>query len=444
MDKSSLKVRNAIVRIVGVFETKGSVRTLASKFKQEKYTEEVIDDPKTLDYFKNYWYPEFRDLYFLRQEESSATILTKNLENDIVLVVRTNETTKEKTCISVRVEGAEVFLFKNNLHFFSIDLSIEMKELASYSDLTFVVRNFYTKVLSSDAELNWVNWIEKEVLCDISISGETGRKGPKVDDYSGSKFKVFSIIDLEEIVDQNTRAELLYDLGCGAQIGSAGGQKLFSPSQTYFEELMENKISIFNNYDILPLFDSFTVLGNAMLDEDKTTAKTRTWSQSYFRVFLHNLLIKFNLYRYNSEMINDSVKVRDQFEEFLNTYNISHISYNFLPNLMYQKHRSSLDIDGELKQFQDRITRISESIREQQQSRANALLGLVGIFTSIGSVLPIVNAAPKVQRWTGMNAWVFYSLVGILLISIAIPLLMYLFPEKSKKLKRWWRSRKSV
>ena len=61
-----------------------------------------------------------------------------------------------------------------------------------------------------------------------------------------------------------------------------------------------------------------------------------------------------------------SVKIRDEFESFLNTYNISHISYNFLPNLIAEKHRKSLQIDSELEKFQDRINRISQEIQEKE------------------------------------------------------------------------------
>jgi len=441
MDKATLKVANAIVRIVGVFETSGSLSAMISKFEQELYLRENIQEPKTLDYFKNYWYPEFRDLYFIRKEKSSATILSKDFDRKLEIVLRTDQKTDVKTLISISVDRAEVFLFEHNLHFFSIDLSIESNELAGFSDLTFASRNFHTKVLDVSGECDWVNWIEKEVLCSISISGDGSTKGPKVDDYSGSKFKVFSIIDLAENVAPEVRAELLYDLGCGAQIGSAGGDKLFSPSQQYFEELMQNKISVFNNYDILPLFDSFTVLGHSLLDSDKKSAKTMTWSQSYFRVFLHNLFIKFNLFRYNSEMINDSVKVRDTFESFLNTYNISHISYNFLPNLIYQKHRLSLDIDGELQKFQDRINRISQSISEQRQNRANLLIGFIGFVTSLSSISPALDILKTVQKYLGWGSVLFYSLVVIVLICIAVPVLMYLFPDKAKRYKKMFRSK---
>jgi hypothetical protein len=280
-------------------------------------------------------------------------------------------------------------------------------------------------------------------LCGIKISADSSKGKVKVDDYSGSKFKLFTILDMEQSLDQATRLELLYDMGCVAPVGSAGGNSPFTPSDSYFDELMENKISVFNNYDILPLFDSFTVIGDQLLDANPQHFRNITWSQSYFRIYIHNLFIKFNLFRYNSEMVNDSVAVRDEFETFLNNYNLSHISYNFLPNLMYQKHRASLDIDTELEKFQDRINRISQAILEEKQSRSNLLLGIVGLVTSLSSVEPVLAGINDFQKYTGLNHAIYYTLLGIIVVSAGIPLLMFLFPDKTKQIKRKWRERKN-
>jgi hypothetical protein len=141
-------------------------------------------------------------------------------------------------------------------------------------------------------------------------------------------------------------------------------------------------------------------------------------------------------------MEHDSVKVRDEFESFLNTYNLSHISYNFLPNLIFHQHRKSLQIDEELEKFQERINRISQAIQEEQQKRSNLLLGIVGAMTSISSVKPILDILENTRSQIHLNGFIFYTLAGILALSAAIPLLAYLFPEKKKQLLRKWKNRK--
>jgi hypothetical protein len=141
-------------------------------------------------------------------------------------------------------------------------------------------------------------------------------------------------------------------------------------------------------------------------------------------------------------MEHDSVKVRDEFETFLNNYNLSHISYNFLPNLIFHQHRKSLQIDEELEKFQERINRISQAIQEEQQKRSNLLLGIVGAMTSISSVEPILGVLDETRTKLNWNSPLFYTLTGLLVVLISIPLVAYLFPEKKKQFMRKWNQRK--
>jgi hypothetical protein len=437
MNKADLIVSNALIRIVGVFETSSKLDATIKRFKTSNYSEEIIKDESS--FYKNYWYPEFRDLYFLKKEKSSASILKKSPNEIIEFIVREDKATNERTTLNAKIEDVEIFLFENKLDFFTIDLSIETNSLSGYSDLMYCARSFETKILDNDSILKWVNYIENDILTGIKITSDTQKV--KVDEYSGSKFKLYSVIDLKENIEQKIRLELLYDLGSVAKIGSAGGDEYFSPSESYLNQLLKNKITVFNNYDILPLFDSFTVLGTNILTEEKGSFQNTTWSSLYFRIFLHNLYIKYNLFRFNSDMIEDSVKVRDQFEQFLNNYNLSHISYNFLPNTIYQEHRKSLDIDAELSKFQKRINRISQAIQEEKQSRSNLLLGIVGFFTSISSISPILSFVNDIKVKSGFNALLFYGLIVVGLFVIGIPLLIYMFPDKFNKLKRKWSAR---
>ena len=439
MEKAALEVRHNIVRIVGVFEFSGKWNDLLNKLRDNDYQPEIFENEDTLGFLKNYWYPEFREIYFLKKEETSAKVFRKEIRQSIDLSFRKNWETGQLEYMSLNVISAEVFLFKNQLHFFAIDVTVDEKKLASFSNLMLCTRNFDSIVRGSD--FKWVNWIEQHVLCGIKITSESGSSKVKVDDYSGSKFKLYTVLDFEEKLDALSREELLYDIGCVVPIGSAGGDNSFSPSQTYCNELMENKIAVFSNYEILPLFDSFTAIGDQLLTEDPNHGKNITWSQTYFRLYLHNLLIKYNLFRYNSEMINDSVVVRNKFEFFLNNYNLTHISYNFLPNLIYQKHRITLDIDTELEKFKDRIERITQAIQEEKQSRTNLLLGIVGVLTSISSIEPIFQGIQTFHTYIGISSKLFYSVFTVVILFIGVFLLMFLFPEKTKQLKRKWRDR---
>ena len=445
MDKSNLVIASSIIKIIGVFESENKKNELQKLLEKNEFKNEPIKDGADNTH-KNLWYPEFRNMFILEKGENACKIFHKTINKELTFFLRENQETKKKDYLDVFILKVELFTFKEGLHFFSIEVSIKQNELCYYSDLTFAINKFNSKVINNGVETNWVNWIEENCLASIKIAS-TEKLNVKVDDYSGSKFKLFTVLDLAESIDLNTREELLYDIGCGAKIGSAGGTEYFSPSQDYYKSLLKNKISVFNNYTILTLFDTVTVIGNKIIDSNLDSYKRKTWSQSYFRIVLYNFYIKFNLFRYNSELQEDSesdeIELRDKFENFLNTYNFSHISYNFLPNLIFKSHKESLDIENELKIFQNRIMRISESIKEEQQKRSNALLGIVGIFTSIGAVQPIIKFAESSRISFAFNPILYYFIIGIVLIIISIPVLIYLFPQKYKLIKIKWKNKKN-
>ncbi len=435
MDKQSLKVNNSIIRISGIFESDLN-STSERKFKEAGYIDETINDQQ---FHKNYWYPEFRDIFFRKEnKETAARILVKSC-NEKVTFLRRNQEKEVVKKTQTTINSKEVYLFPNGLHFFSISFDTSGLSLVDISDLTFSIRNF-TAELEGYKESEWVKWVENEVIAGIKIYSTWDQKTIPVDEYSGSKFKLYSVVDLEpnDSINQQVIDELLYDIGCVAKIGSAGGKEYFSPSESYYNLLLKDKISAFNNYAMLPLFDTFTTVGFGILSNDFSHI---TYNETYFRIYLFNLFIKYNLYRYNSDMRLDSVKTRNQFEKFLNNYNISTISYNFLPNLIFEKHRKSMLVEEELAKFEERINRISQSIQEDQQNRMNTLIGIVGLFTSIGSVDPAIALLENARETIALQMAPFYTLVILLLIIIAIPVLSYLFPEKKKQLTKKWKQR---
>jgi hypothetical protein len=442
MDKLSLEVYDSEIRIVGIFEAKKYAK-LAKDFIKEGFELENLSD-STRKFYKDYWYPEFRDLLFFKEKETSSKILKKTFNQSLTFIKNKDKEHKPITLVEAEIRSVELILFPNDLHFFSIELKPKENNIQQIADLIFCAREF-NKELLEQPEMSWVNWIETNCLNGILITSNDVNDVVHTDGFSGSKFKLYTLVDFKEndaLKNPQVRDELLYDLGCVSPIGTAGGDFSFTPSESYFEELLNDKISVFNNYTILPLFDTFTVVGYNLLNFDQYGTKRSSWTQTYFRIYLYNLFIKYNLFRYNLDMEHDSVKVRDEFESFLNTYNLSHISYNFLPNLIFHQHRKSLQIDEELDKFQERINRISQAIQEEQQKRSNLLLGIVGAMTSISSVKPILDILENTRTQINLNGYLFYSLAGIIALTAAIPLLAYLFPEKKKQLLRKWKNRK--
>lgn len=143
-------------------------------------------------------------------------------------------------------------------------------------------------------------------------------------------------------------------------------------------------------------------------------------------------------------MINDSTvkssKLRDQFEEFLNKYNISHISFNFLGNELFNKTGKALELEQELTTFRERVNNISQTLQEQRESKTNNLLQLVTLIGGISSISPVFDFVIKLEKYLAWNSIIFYGIIlSIILILIGL-IIYYIFPELFKKI---WKKKKS-
>ena len=199
---------------------------------------------------------------------------------------------------------------------------------------------------------------------------------------------------------------------------------------------MEHRVAAYQNWEAICLFDSFACIGsNFLLDREGNI--NPSWDQTYFRIYLFRLFFKYNLYRYNSLVAqSDSdklVKHRDQFEDFLNQYNISHISFNFLPNLIFDKTGSALDHRSEVEMFRERIRNLSTTIQEKKQAKTNFLLQLVTGLSglSVLSDLPgIMDQVLAFTHWTKTELSIY---VVLLLAMLGVGIFYYLKPEQVKK-----------
>ena len=143
-------------------------------------------------------------------------------------------------------------------------------------------------------------------------------------------------------------------------------------------------------------------------------------------------------------MINEAnakkILLRDQFESFLNKYNIGHISFNFLGNELFNKTGQALELDKELITFRERINNLSKVLQEERESKTNNLLQIVTVLSGLSSVAPaidIINQAEQYLRWPPI---IFYGLVSIITLTIISGIIYYIFPELFKKL---WKKRPS-
>ena len=433
-----MKLNSSIIRIVGLIGDidKKNANRFYANLKQHKYVQECF--PVTLDgnidkgsekFLKDYFYPDFREIMYLSKPDSINKRFVLNSNKTVSLLYKRRDFQKE---YKVDVLKSEIYIFEGNLGLFSLSIkqADESLTLEDISNLLSILRNFDTQTADN---LLWHEWITSNILCGVKLRGDD----VKSDEYSGSKFKLFTVLDIVD--NENNRSDLIYDIATTSPLGSGSGKGSFSPDPEYHQEIMKNRIGVFKNWEALCLFDSFTCIGEGQL-----TSQYISWDYTYFRIYLYRLFFKFNIYRYNSEIQKsdqDAVKWRSKFESFLNTYHVSHISFNFLANDIFKKTGESLDLENELQNFRDRINNLSEAIKEEKQAKTNMLLQAVTVLSGISSVGPVIDILTQVKLFLGWSTLVFYLVVSFILILLGLGILFFIMPEKIKKV---WKSMKSI
>jgi len=416
------KIKNHLLKIVGVFPFHHSFeqQAIIAGYELHQFA------PTSLPFYKDYFYKGFRDLYTLDGESNKVRRLTKKLEQRLTLVAGTKE-------IHICINQVDLFLFPDSFGMFSLDIKVEFNEntthLAQFSDVCFIVREFERGIVKG-LDLNWNSFIVNEYLMGQKTRGE----GIELDDYSGTKFKLFIACDFEEILDLEAQNALLYDLACVAQPGTAISTDVNAPSDEYKQYLVDNfQFSAFKNWRGMTLLDTFVIVGNNILGYD---FQVTTFRENYFLIYLHNLFIKYDLFKFNTSISDFKVDLRPELRDFLNIYNLTFISYNFLPTMINSKLRASLEIEHEVEALTKRIQEIGAIVEEKSQEKTNILLGLVSFVASLSAIEPFWEYSVKIQQYFQMPDYVAY----LIIIGSATSILGFVFymPEKIKNyISRW-------
>jgi hypothetical protein len=192
---------------------------------------------------------------------------------------------------------------------------------------------------------------------------------------------------------------------------------------------MENSISVFNNYKALVLLDSFTVIGHdvypsltnsTLSDSDLTRIhiQRNVYDRIYFSMYIFNLYVKYTVFRYNATFKGEEVRKRDEFENFMNQYNLKHISFNFLPNIFFAKMRAAMMIEDEIAHFESRIQKFANKIQEEESKRQAMLLTIISGLTSISAIQPVIDVMSTINNYLQWPIALFYGLTIILLLLI--------------------------
>jgi hypothetical protein len=433
----NLKPNATLIRLVGLLDQlpDKNFEQYCKRFEAGGYKKDIGPaNEESKKFLKDNLYPDFRNIMFSDASDRYHVRYITHVESSVTIK---DLDEKSSQVYAINVVKCELYLFRGHIGLFS--LKIEIPEGLNLSDIRNHLFNIRLFDVLCTNDQPWHDWISKNYLTGISLRS-TERETVEADEYSGSKFKLFSAIQLDpegsKKITAQDRQELLYDIGTVSHIGSAKGGKYFSPDPAYYATVMENRVAAYQNWEAICLFDSFSCIGsNFLLDKEGNV--NLSWDQTYFRIYLFRLFFKYNLYRYNSLVaLSDSdklIKHRDQFDEFLNKYNISHISFNFLPNLIFDKTGSALDLRAELEMFRERIRNLSTAIQEKKQAKTNFLLQLVTGLSGLSVVSDLPGIVGQILKFTHWSKTEFSIYVSILVAILGLGVLYYLKPEIFKK-----------
>ena len=426
-DYTHFKIENYILKITGVFNIDKEFLKKANKsgYQELKFSEDFEK------FSKDFFYPDLRNQFFNNNANRHSILVRENLESSIVNLFKYQYDGKTKSKeVELKIIDSRLDLFDEGFGMFTLNLKVksEKTDLTTFSDASFLARNFETNIEHTHYE-KWHQYIENEVLLGASTRGES----IKVDEYSGSKYKLFMVLDIPELVEKEIMKSLLFDIGTLSQIGSAIGNNYDSMDKDYVQQLIDkNTLSVFNNWEGLALLDSFTVVGNSILDSpDKKDA----YSTVYYGIYLYCLFLKYNLFKYNFEIADLDEDRRSNFQDFLSKYYFNYISYNFLPTELYNKIKTALDIENELQLLNEKIVAIGLKIQEEQQARTNIILGFVMVLSTLASIQQIQGYFVLTQNWLGLTDNETISIVVILVLGIVI----YVY---GKNILKWIKKRK--
>lgn len=330
----------------------------------------IPDVPKNTEFWYGTYYESFVDS--LAGEGTSHWVLKRN--HKCVLKDGFN-------CVVSRLHLFR-FPFDKNI------IAIELDERdADLNDLTYLhskmrdVSSYGWGMAGINGSADFFEAIQP--LLDMSPEG-------KYTDWvdTGAKLKAFQIVDTDDIDNG-----LLYELGTMSKIGVVKDTTdSDSPAQSYYDSIMaENTVKVFRNWSMLALLDTVTVVGK---DFDKWMFM---WAASYFRmIYIHALYQKLCLFDINRKFRDpgvDPVRLVDEMKDIERDYSFPTISYNFLPQLIYEKIKHGLEVDREREQIHGYVEqegKRQEELRakqslESEKKLQNSLTWLTS-FT-LGSVL---------------------------------------------------------
>ena len=353
------------------------------------------DYTSTFNYLNNSYYDGYLNNIFpeMRFDEDQIHSIQSKVLNHLTLKRLTKDPgflknlsleVNDKKSFQFDVEYIDLYLFPQHIGLFTlkiIPVSLEKWEFDDFTLFLSSIRQLDSPIRlpGEEQEISVRDLIGSQILDPVKIFESWENFNPQL--------KLFTIADLKGPISEEVLNQRLFEMGNLLPLGSSTGKSEHAPSETYFDRQMsENRITVFQNWSALALYDTFTRISVDLEDRFKS------WEVEYFNLYLHTIFSKFFLYLTSSELSDvtsvnrNTVKIRDRFIEFINDYQHVQISYKFLPDLVRDRLIMALGIPSEVESMDRKIQRINEQFQEKRERSFNTALVVITLL-SVFSVI---------------------------------------------------------
>ena len=393
----------------------------------------VVESERDIAEYKQYYYPEFVDFALANDTNGCRRYRLTPAESNITVTLKFAP-------VEITVKRITAYIMPHDILIYAIETEAEADDLNTLTLITSHLRSIYNIDSEPSEKTDLTRFIETAInpvkALFTHFNGTECASGDLVE--KGNKFKVFQVIDtpLEELSAEE-RKIMLFEFGTMSVIGGFNANDIHSITREYMEEVLDgSSISIYNNWSGVALLDSFTILACQFKEYNLDT-----WLSDYFSmIYIHNLFIKFYLFRLNERFRaenRDTDALGTEFAIFERNYCFKKISYNFLPLEIAQMIDKALEINEEKEILCHEIELENQRNEKESDKRMNNLLFFLTCITMFSTVWDATCLLDQLFSYEGLvgdttTGYRSFSL-GLSVIIIVIAVLILRRRKEKKK-----------
>ena len=313
------------------------------------------------NYLKNKYFGSFLDALGINADQNNNSH-QYNISNQVIHNLN-EEIFSHK--VNYKLEEVGAYFYKDTIGVISIGVALQNDLLHEERIIEFI-----------SEFRNPNNSTTKQILSGI-LTSESLRNHKML----SSNLKSYVLLD----TDASRLNEAISTLATNIGVLYAGEDTIYKFSTSYIEKLRSNLLRIYDNWLLLCTEDILVRIYCNLDQHDKF----KNWEKEYLLFYKQSILTKFYIALINEELystngkIAESIVLKDRFIQFRIKMIFEKISIKFLPNAIYKKIQSALEIKNEITFLEAKLRKITDFERERKQRSLNKILIILTCLTLV-------------------------------------------------------------